>query len=186
MPGSGFFCRENRHKIDLVMSNRVTERVRELAEEVVAASPVYVVEAKVRGARGSQVVEVFVDSESDLGVDELARISRELGFLMDSEDVIPDKYNLNVSTPGIDRPLADPRQFRKNVGRDLFVQYDTDGVDEEEAPIVHGTLELADEQAIELAELKVSKDKERRKTKTGDVHRIPYGDIIEARVELPW
>lgn len=160
------------------------ERIRELVEEVIAGTSLYLVELDVRGAPGSQVVDIYIDSETSLDVDELARVSREVGFLMDTEDVMPSKYDLNVSSPGIERPLAEPRQFRKNVGRDLFVQFRQDGA--EEAPIVHGTLEEATDRFIELNELKVSKDKERRKTKTGNIHRIDYDDIVEARVELPW
>ena len=161
------------------------ERIHDLVEEVIAGSPHYLVELDVRGAPGSQVVDIYVDSEDELDVDELARISREVGFLMDTEEVMPSKYNLNVSSPGLERPLKDPRQFRKHIGRDLFVQHEA-GEKDEEAPIVHGTLTAADEEAIEVDELKVSKDKERRKKKTGNTYRIAYNSIVDARIELPW
>ena len=172
------------------MTERVVrrdERIRDLIEEVIAGSPHYLVELSVRGAPGSQVVDIYIDSEGELDVDELARISREVGFLMDTEEVMPSKYNLNVSSPGLERPLKDPRQFRKHVGRDLFVQHKA-GEEEkdDEAPIVHGTLTAAGEKAIEVDELKVSKDKERRKKKTGNTYRIAYDDILDARIELPW
>lgn len=164
----------------------VKDRVRALTEEVIAGMGLYLVEVDVRGAKGSQVVDIVLDGDEDPTLDELARVSKEVGFLIDTEDLMLGKYDLNVSSPGADQPLTRQRQFKKNVGRDLFVQHRTGEGSDDEQPILHGTLEAADEEAIEVAELKVSKDKEQRKSKTGRVERIPYEDVIEARIELPW
>ena len=101
----------------------VTERVQALVEEVLAGSPHFIVELEVRGAPGSQAVDVFIDSDEGLGVDTLAEISREVAFLVEAEEVIAGHYRLNVSSPGVDRPLKLPRQYKKNVGRTLRVHY---------------------------------------------------------------
>ncbi len=149
-----------------------TARVTELLEEVIAGSPVFVVDVEVRGSRGSQVVEIYVDSDDELDVDELARINREVGFLLDVEDVIPGRYHLNVSSPGLDRPLSLRRQYKKNVGRDLHVHYaKEDGSGNTE---VEGELLAADEHAIEVA------------ASDSDVRRIPFGHIVWAKVRPPW
>lgn len=150
------------------MANRVTE----LVKEVIADTPVFVVEVAVRGTRGSRVVEVYVDSDTDLHVDELARINREVGFLLEMEDVIPERYHLNVSTPGLDRPLSLPRQYKKNMGRALRVHYareDGSGNTEVEGELMH-----TDEDAIEIA------------ASESDVRRIRFDDILWAKVRLPW
>lgn len=147
-------------------------RVRELVEEVIDASPIFLVDVEVRGSRGSRVVEIFVDSDEELNVDTLARISREVEVLLDVEDVISGRYSLNVSTPGLDRPLAMPRQYRKNVGRPLRVHYrKEDGRGNTEA---EGTLVGADDEAIDV------------EVSDADIRRIRFDEIMWAKVQLPW
>ncbi|MEX0600422.1 MAG: ribosome maturation factor RimP [Rhodothermales bacterium] len=147
-------------------------RVTALLEEVIGGSPVFVVEVDVRGTHGSRVVDIYVDSDAELDVDELARINRELGFLLDTEEIIQGSYNLNVSSPGLDRPLAVPRQYRKNVGRVLRIHYAKD--DGSGNTEVDGEVLAADDHAVEVA------------ASESDVRRIPFDNIIWAKVQLPW
>lgn len=151
---------------------KVDARVKTLVEEVLAGSPHFLVELEVRGAAGSQAVDVYIDSDDGIGVDTLAQISREVAFLFDAEEVIARRYRLNVSSPGLDRSLKLPRQYKKNVGRALRVHYqkpDGDGYTE-----VHGDLVEADDEAIEVA------------VAGGERRRIRYLDILWAKVQLPW
>ena len=150
----------------------VLDRVRGLVEEVLAGTPHFIVEFDVRGARGSQAVDVFLDSDDALGVGTLAQISREIGFLLDTEAALPGRYRLNVSSPGVDRPLKLPRQYRKNVGRRLRVHYRKPGGEGYTETL--GDLVEADDEAVEV----VLSGAERR--------RIPYDDILWAKVQLPW
>ncbi|GIV59125.1 ribosome maturation factor RimP [Rhodocaloribacter litoris] len=144
-------------------------RLRAIVEEVIAGTPHFIVEVRVRGRKGARVVEVFLDSDGPLGVDELARLSREIGFLLDVEELFDGRYHLNVSSPGLDRPLSLPRQYRKNVGRLLRVRYRAgDAVHS-----LQGKLKSADDDGIEI-------DTGRRTL------RISFGDIEEAKVQLPW
>ena len=150
----------------------LTDRVRDLAGEVIAGSPLYLVDLAVRGQKGSRVVEIFVDSDEGLSVDELARVSREVGFLLETEEVIDGKYKLNVSSPGIDRPLVLPRQFKKNIGRRLEVQVQPEEGGSKKT--LQGELVSADEEGIELA----FGNKETR--------RIRYAEVARAKIQLPW
>ena len=149
----------------------MTDRLRELAEEVLADSDLYLVEVEVRGRTGGRVVEVYVDGDEGAGLDDLADISRRLAFLLDTEDLIKGQYRLNVSSPDAKRPLVQPRQYPKHIGRDLEVTYAVG----EEIVSVRGTLQAADADAITLAipgqDAPVS---------------IPFSDLREARVALPW
>jgi ribosome maturation factor RimP len=149
----------------------LVDRVRALVNEVLVHTPHFVVELDVRGARGSQVVEVFIDSDEELDVDEVARVSREVGFLLDTEDLFPSRYHLNVSTPGVDRPLRLPRQYAKNVGRTLQVHYARDAEHNTE---VVGTLTAAGEDGIDIA------------LDDDETKHIPYHAIHWAKVQLPW
>ncbi len=146
------------------------ERIKARVETLLRGSDLFVVEINVRGRKGSRVVEVFVDSDGELDVEALASLSRKLGALMEEEDLIEGKYHLNVSSPGVDRPLLSPRQFPKNVGRDLELK-----IDEGDAKsTVIGTLTAADAGGIEI------------EPKGGERKKYRYDDIAEARVKLPW
>ncbi|WP_457651893.1 ribosome maturation factor RimP [Rhodocaloribacter sp.] len=144
------------------------ERVRTLVEEVIDAS-MFVVEVIVRGRKGSRVVEVFLDGDEPLSIEALARVSREVGFLLDVEEVIDGKYRLNVSSPGLDRPLTLPRQYKKHVGRTLRVRF-RDGENER---TVKGKLLETAEDGIVIAAGK-------------EALRIPFTEMVQAKVELPW
>ena len=148
-------------------------RLRDLVEEALAGSPMYLVDLAVRGQRGSRVVEVFVESDGGLSVEELARLSREVGFLLDTEEVIEGAYRLNVSSPGADRPLASPRQFKKHLGRsvEVRVQPPEEG---QKAKTLQGELAAADEEGIEL------------RLANKEARRIPHAHIARAKVLLPW
>ena len=148
----------------------IAERVRALAEEVLAPLSYYLVDVEVRGHHGTRVVEVYVDADEDLGLDDLAEVSKELDFLMEMEDTVDGSYKLEVSTPGLDRPLSDPRQFRKNVGRGVRVKYLREGNKEK----VEGEITDATEDDIEITE------------PSGETHRLPYEDVQEAKLKLPW
>ncbi len=146
-------------------------RIRLLAEEVTAATPYFVVEVNVRGHRGTRVVEIYIDSDDEVGLDDLATVSRELEFLLDVEDVVDGSYSLDVSTPGADRPLRLPRQYRKHVGRPLRVKYEENGSKNK----TEGTLTTAGDEAIEIDT-----------GAGGPTRRLPYDAVTEAKVLLPW
>lgn len=150
----------------------LTGRVRSLAEEVIMGTGYFIVDVQVRGHKGTRVVEVYVDAETDLGLDDLATVSRELGFLLDVEDVVDGSYKLEVSTPGIKSPITMPQQYRKNVGRTLRVRYQLDTQESEQNEVLD--LVGADEDSIDVEHA------------NGDTERIPYSAINQARIELPW
>src|SRR5262249_59212884 len=73
------------------------------------------------------VVRVTVDGESGIGHDELSDISRDISDVLDRAEaregeLTPDAYVLEVSSPGIDRPLTLPRHWRRNIGRLVTVR----------------------------------------------------------------
>jgi ribosome maturation factor RimP len=160
---------------DTALASPLTEKVSALVEEVLAGTPHYLVELDVRGTKGSRVVNVYLDSDEVIGVDDMARISRELGFLLDTEEVLGGNYSLSVSSPGVDRPLRLRRQYKKNIGRTLLVHYrKPEGEGETEAT---GELATVNEEGIEL-DISTKKNQERR--------NIAFDDIVWAKVRLPW
>jgi ribosome maturation factor RimP len=153
---------------------RLAERVKELTEEVIAGTSYFLVDVNVRGHKGTRVVEVYIDSDEGLDHDNLAALSRELGFLLDVEDFIEGSYKLEVSSPGIKRPLTHRRQFRKNVGRTLRVKHQVSTGDSVDEHTTVGDLVQTDDDGITLEEA------------SGDTVSIAFEAIEEARFELPW
>jgi len=148
------------------------EKVRAIVEEILADTPDYLVDLAVRGTAGSQAVDVFIDSDVELPVGRLADINREVGFLLETEDILSGSFRLNVSSPGLDKPLRLPRQYRKNTGRMLRVHFQKpDGTGFTE---ISGSLEEATEKGIRV------------RFARGQERRIAYTDILWAKVQLPW
>lgn len=133
-------------------------------------------ELKRRGERGSTVIEIVIDSEtSDATLDELAEINRWASDLFDEiEGELPSRYRIEVSTPGLGRPLEHPWQYRKNVGRLMKVSYkdDTDVVRSDLFRLV----EVAGTTLI-LAQ------KGRKKGGDGDAVTVELDRIVKAVVE---
>lgn len=147
----------------------IADRVRDLTEEVITGTSYFLVDVAVRGHKGTRVVEVYIDSAEEFGHDDLAVVSKELGFLLDVEEAVDGSYKLEVSSPGIKRPLQVPQQYQKNVGRTLRVRYEEEGEE-----IVVGDLMDATGDAVEL------------ELSSGERLQLPYDSITQARVELPW
>ncbi|MEY4322412.1 MAG: hypothetical protein RL410_193 [Actinomycetota bacterium] len=95
-----------------------TERLQQAIEPLVAASNLVLEEIKVRSAGRRQLVQVVVDSDSTVDLDEVASVSRAIDHAIEDHNLLGDiAFTLEVTTPGIDRPLTQPRHWRKNIGR---------------------------------------------------------------------
>lgn len=148
------------------------DRIREAVEEVLTGTDLYLVDFDLRGQKGSQVLDVFIDADERLDVSRLAGVSRELGFLLETQELMPGRYHLNVSSPGADRPLVLPRQFPKHIGRTLRVTYRLPDAETPETAV--GELRGVDDEGIDLA------------VPGAAPRRLPFATLIEAKVQLPW
>ena len=101
------------------------ERVREAATRVAASYGLDIFEVELLRERGQQVLRVVLDrpgpnrtAEESVSLEACARVSEELSAILDVEDVVPaDRYTLEVSSPGLDRPLRDADDYRRFAGR---------------------------------------------------------------------
>ncbi|WP_439242113.1 ribosome maturation factor RimP [Lonepinella sp. BR2474] len=66
-------------------------------------------------------VRLFIDKEDGVGIEDCADVSRQVSAILDVEDPIADKYNLEVSSPGLDRPLFTLAQYQRYVGKEISV-----------------------------------------------------------------
>lgn len=67
-------------------------------------------------AGNNSVLRLFIDHENGINVDDCAEVSRQVGAILDVEDPISSEYNLEVSSPGIDKPLFEMAHFRSVIG----------------------------------------------------------------------
>ena len=105
----------------------VKESIIELIEPVVKKSGYFLEDVLVASPGKSRIITVVVDSDKALNLDQVTSISRDVSALLDEAKFLGDKpYTLEVTSPGVDRPLTKPRHWAKNVGR-LVKVIRTDG-----------------------------------------------------------
>jgi len=80
------------------------------------------VEAELSGGRHHRTLRVYIDGPEGVTVDDCAAVSRQLSAILDVEDPITGSYTLEVSSPGLDRPLVTPADFRRFQGAMIKVR----------------------------------------------------------------
>jgi ribosome maturation factor RimP len=75
------------------------------------------VDVEVKRAAGGQLVRLYVDKRGGIGLDDLQSVSEEVSAILDAEDPIEGHYTLEVSSPGLDRPLRSEEDYRRFAGR---------------------------------------------------------------------
>ena len=142
----------------------VADRVAELVEPLLARGGHELYDVVLAGA----TLRVLVAGAADL--DELARLTREISALLDDADPIPDRYTLEVSSPGLERALRTPRHFAGAIGEKIKVKTTPTTEGERRAD---GVLTSADDDGIVV------------ETGAGE-RRLSYGDIDKARTVFEW
>ena len=93
-------------------------RLAGLIRPVVAAAGMDLESVRTTVAGRRRLLRVVVDSDHGVSLDDAAEVSRDVSAALDATDVMGDvPYTLEVSSPGVDRPLTDPRHWRRAVGR---------------------------------------------------------------------
>lgn len=151
------------------MPDQLSALVRATLIDALASSDVELEEVVVRTAGRRRLVRVSVDTETGIGLDEVAAVTRVVSEALDRSDVMGDApYTLEVGSPGVSRPLTLPRHWRRNIGR-LVRVVRTDG-----SPPLEGRIRAVGDG--EPAEITIETD-------TGPV-RITQTDIDRAVVQV--
>ncbi len=102
----------------------VVEQVRSVATRVAASYGLEIFDVQFRREAPGMILRVRIDrpgpaasAEESVSVEDCARVSRDLSAVLDVEDVVPTAYTLEVSSPGLDRPLRRPDDYRRFAGR---------------------------------------------------------------------
>lgn len=147
----------------------VTEVVRGFVAPLAAGAGLDLVEVEVKGSGPRTLVRVKVDRKGGVELSECQELSRALSRLLDESDPIDSRYQLEVSSPGVNYPLRAQRDFDRVEGRLVSVLRRTEGGTAE----VRGTV-------VEAAEREVVLDA------GGERISVAYDEIDKATQALPW
>ncbi len=106
----------------MATSDSVTKALAPLIEPILVEMDVELVDMEYLSEHGRWVLRIFVDKEGGVTVEDCARVSREIGDLIDVKDYIPHKYVLEVSSPGLNRPLKKEKDILWAIGRKVKVK----------------------------------------------------------------
>jgi ribosome maturation factor RimP len=140
--------------------------VLELAERAATTHGVEVLELKLRGQGRGRVLSVILDADDPVEADVVERVSKDLSRALDQADPLPGSYTLEVTTPGLGRPLQTARDFRRQRGHEVSIVRG-------DAPSVRGVVLNADDQAVTL-------------DVDGSEVQVPLSDVVRGKVVLPW
>jgi ribosome maturation factor RimP len=139
-------------------------------ERDIAENGYELVDAVVGRFEGRLLVEVMIDHENGITTDDCARCHETVNHWFDAHDPIDGPYAIQVSSPGLDRPLRKPEHFQRFVGKlaKLKVRQE-DGKQQR----LTGHLEGLEEDSVVLSV-------------DGEIVKVPLPDIVEARLEYEW
>jgi ribosome maturation factor RimP len=97
-------------------------RIAVLAEQVAASLEMEVVLVEIKGGGNRSIVRTFIDKPGGVSLNDCERFSKRFSVVLDVEDCIPSSHVLEVSSPGLDRPLAKEADFKRFAGRKARVR----------------------------------------------------------------
>ncbi|HEX2373552.1 MAG TPA: ribosome maturation factor RimP [Actinomycetota bacterium] len=149
--------------------------VQELADRVAAGHGVEVLELALRGQGRGRVLSVVLDAEEPVEADVVELVSKDLSRALDEADPVSGRYTLEVSTPGLSRPLHTRRDFRRQRGHEVSVVRapEPEAEAEVEGSAIQGVVVDADDEAVVLEV-------------DGSQVRVPLSEVVRGKVVLPW
>jgi ribosome maturation factor RimP len=144
------------------------ERIEEIVTPVVRDHGLELVDLEWRAHGPRGLLRVYVDKPGGVGIRDCERVSREIGDVLDVSDVIEHRYDLEVSSPGLDRPLRKEREYRWAVGKRVKC-WVAEGSD-----VTGRLVAVTDDRLVVDVE--------------GVAHEVPRSQVRKARLEaeVPW
>ncbi len=136
----------------------IEKKIEELAEPIIKRMGYELVDIEFKSGGKYSYLRIFVDrprGEGHITIGELEALSNELSIMLDVEDPIEERYDLEVSSPGLDRELRKEREIRWAVGRKV-VAYLEDG------RTVSGTLDRVEENSLYIGGTEVDRSRIRK------------------------
>jgi ribosome maturation factor RimP len=147
--------------------------VQELADRVATGHGVEVLELTLRGQGRGRVLSVVLDAEEPVEADVVEQVSKDLSRALDQEDPLAGSYTLEVTTPGLGRPLHSARDFRRQRGHEVSIVRGGGDAGGDTTTSVRGVVVAADDEEVTL-------------DVDGSQVRVPLSDVVRGKVVLPW
>lgn len=149
-------------------NGELEKAVLEVLHPIVEENSCELVDIKYLRESGGRVLRIYLDKEGGVTVDDCANVSRELGVVLDAYDIIPHSYTLEVSSPGLRRPLKRQSDYERFKGRKVKIKT-TDPV--EDRRVFSGTL-LGMKGEMILVQVE------------GRSYSVPFGSVSRANLEI--
>jgi ribosome maturation factor RimP len=140
----------------------------DVVEPYLAAERLELDDLELKGQGKGRILRVVVDGE-DVNIDRLADLSRGLSRLLDNETDLQDRYQLEVSSPGLERKLTRPAHFAKSVGREVVVK-----------------ARMGDSNATFRGQVTAASNASFTLDADDGVHNISYEDVVTAKTVFRW
>ena len=105
-----------------MVEGSVFQKVREVAEKAVDERKFEFVHIEIAGSKRSPVIRIFVDKPGGITIEDCSDVSRDIEAALDAEDIVPTRYVLEVSSPGIERGLYKLEDFVRFAGREVKIK----------------------------------------------------------------
>jgi len=125
---------------------------------------------RIHGGGKNRLIKITVDTETGITLNECQQLTQQINDLFYRKDIFSGNYRLEITSPGIQKPLQFPFEFRRNIGRNLEVLY-----------LEGDEIKMSDGELIKYNETHLSIQKE-----NGESVRIPLERIKEAKIKLRW
>jgi ribosome maturation factor RimP len=147
--------------------------VQELAERVASGHGVEVLELKLRGQGRGRILSVMLDADEPVEAYVVEQVSKDLSRALDQADPLAGSYTLEVTTPGLGRPLHSARDFRRQRGHEVSIVRGGGDAGGDTTTSVRGVVVAADDEEVTL-------------DVDGSQVRVPLSDVVRGKVVLPW
>jgi ribosome maturation factor RimP len=103
-------------------ADRIVKEVSRIAESLLPEFGMEMVDVEFRFERGRWTLRIYIDKEGGVTVDDCASVSRDLGDMVEAENIINHAYVLEVSSPGLDKPLRKEQDFIRSIGKLIVIE----------------------------------------------------------------
>ncbi len=128
-----------------LMDSGNTKAIKDLVLPILEAHSVDLIDIELKGRSGSQLLRIVVDIDGGITLDQCVELSREISDLLDTRNLIAARYRLEVSSPGLERQLKTERDFKRNLGRKVRINYLSDQAEEQ---TVTGAIEQVNDNQV--------------------------------------
>jgi len=146
------------------------QKVEQIAAPFLDAQDAFIVDVQIAQEGHRKTIRLFVDTDSGITIDQCTDLSKNIGSVLDKQNIVEQSYILEVSSPDLTKPLKLLRQYKKNVGRKFRVRFRNGDENAEMVATVAG---------VEGQNITFTLDGEGTRT-------VPFTEIIESMEELPW